>query len=33
MATHKERVEEIRMHKFSIGGDDNPLLEDLHHML
>ncbi|PNX55945.1 hypothetical protein L195_g049579 [Trifolium pratense] len=31
MATPKEHVEEIRTTKFSIGGNPNPLTEDLHH--
>lgn len=30
MATPKEHIEEIRRTKFSIGGDLNPLTEDLH---
>ncbi|CAK9136556.1 unnamed protein product [Ilex paraguariensis] len=30
MATPKEHVEEIRRTKFSIGGEPNPLTEDLH---
>eukprot|EP01018_Ginkgo_biloba_P017680 Gb_37162 [translate_table: standard] len=31
MGTPKEHIEEIRVRKFSIGGEDNPLTEDLHH--
>lgn len=31
MATPKEHVEVIRRTKFSIGGNPNPLTEDLHH--
>jgi sacsin len=31
MATPKEHIEEIRTTKFSIGGNPNPLTEDLHH--
>lgn len=31
MATPREHVEEIRINKFSIGREDNPLTEDLHH--
>ncbi|CAB4280436.1 unnamed protein product [Prunus armeniaca] len=31
MATPREHIEEIRMKKFSIGGELNPLSEDLHH--
>jgi hypothetical protein len=31
MATQKEHIEEIRRTRFSIGGDPNPLTEDLHH--
>ncbi|KAL1810439.1 hypothetical protein ACET3Z_027429 [Daucus carota] len=30
MATPREHIEEIRKTKFSIGGDPNPLTEDLH---
>uniref|UniRef100_A0A1U7VQY0 Uncharacterized protein LOC104216024 n=1 Tax=Nicotiana sylvestris TaxID=4096 RepID=A0A1U7VQY0_NICSY len=30
MATAKEHIEEIRRSKFSIGGETNPLTEDLH---
>ncbi|KAJ9676550.1 hypothetical protein PVL29_021858 [Vitis rotundifolia] len=30
MATPKEHIEEIRRTKFSIGGEPNPLTEDLH---
>ena len=30
MATPKEHIEEIRRTKFSIGGEQNPLTEDLH---
>ncbi|VVA21672.1 PREDICTED: LOW QUALITY PROTEIN [Prunus dulcis] len=30
MATRREHIEEIRMTKFSIGGELNPLTEDLH---
>ncbi|XP_016474468.2 uncharacterized protein LOC107796233 [Nicotiana tabacum] len=30
MATAKEHIEEIRRNKFSIGGETNPLTEDLH---
>ncbi|KAK9278264.1 hypothetical protein L1049_027829 [Liquidambar formosana] len=30
MATPKEHIEEIRKKKFSIGGELNPLTEDLH---
>ncbi|KAJ0571120.1 hypothetical protein HanHA300_Chr05g0185951 [Helianthus annuus] len=30
MASAKEHVEEIRRTKFSIGGEPNPLTEDLH---
>ncbi|RVX17843.1 hypothetical protein CK203_003995 [Vitis vinifera] len=30
MATPKEHIEEIRRTKFSIGGELNPLTEDLH---
>ena len=26
-----EHIEEFRIHKFSIGREDNPLIEDLHH--
>ena len=29
-ATAREHIEEIRKTKFSIGGDHNPLIEDLH---
>ena len=29
-ATAREHIEEIRRTKFSIGGDHNPLIEDLH---
>ena len=29
-AAAKEHIEEIRRTKFSIGGDHNPLIEDLH---
>ncbi|KAL5062996.1 hypothetical protein RYX36_024733 [Vicia faba] len=31
MASPKQHVEEIRRTKFSIGGEPNPLTEDLHH--
>ncbi|GAU26214.1 hypothetical protein TSUD_354360 [Trifolium subterraneum] len=31
MATQKKHIEEIRRKKFSIGGNPNPLTEDLHH--
>ncbi|GLJ45923.1 hypothetical protein SUGI_0966870 [Cryptomeria japonica] len=31
MATPREHIEEIRRNKFSIGGEENPLTEDLHH--
>ncbi|GLJ45916.1 hypothetical protein SUGI_0966790 [Cryptomeria japonica] len=31
MATPREHIEEIRRKKFSIGGEENPLTEDLHH--
>ncbi|XP_059067210.1 protein NO VEIN-like [Cryptomeria japonica] len=31
MATPREHIEEIRRDKFSIGGKENPLTEDLHH--
>ena len=27
----REHIEEIRRNKFSIGGEENPLTEDLHH--
>ena len=30
MATPKEHIDEIRRKKFSIGGEVNPLMEDLH---
>lgn len=30
MGTPKEHIEEIRRSKFSIGGEANPLTEDLH---
>ena len=30
MATPKEHIDEIRRKKFSIGGELNPLMEDLH---
>ena len=30
MATPKKHIEEIRRKKFSIGGNPNPLTEDLH---
>ena len=30
MATPKEHIDEIRRTKFSIGGEVNPLMEDLH---
>ena len=30
MATPKEHIEEIRRKKFSIGGEVNPLTEELH---
>ena len=30
MATPKGHIEEIRRNKFSIGGEPNPLTEDLH---
>ncbi|XP_059306208.1 protein NO VEIN-like [Lycium ferocissimum] len=30
MGTAKEHIEEIRRSKFSIGGETNPLTEDLH---
>jgi len=30
MATQKKHIEEIRRKKFSIGGNPNPLTEDLH---
>ncbi|KAH9292818.1 hypothetical protein KI387_041993, partial [Taxus chinensis] len=31
MTTPREHIEEIRRVKFSIGGEENPLTEDLHH--
>ncbi|CAJ2664762.1 unnamed protein product [Trifolium pratense] len=31
MTTQKKHIEEIRRKKFSIGGNQNPLTEDLHH--
>ncbi|KAI5435695.1 uncharacterized protein LOC127118737 [Lathyrus oleraceus] len=31
MASPKEHIEQIRRTKFSIGGEQNPLTEDLHH--
>jgi hypothetical protein len=31
MATQKKHIEVIRRKKFSIGGNPNPLTEDLHH--
>lgn len=31
MATPRKHIEEIRRNKFSIGGEENPLTEDLHH--
>lgn len=30
MVTPKEHIEQIRKTKFSIGGEPNPLTEDLH---
>jgi len=30
METAREHIEEIRKKKFSIGGEENPLTEDLH---
>jgi hypothetical protein len=30
METAREHIEEIRRKKFSIGGEENPLTEDLH---
>lgn len=30
MGTPREHIEEIRKTKFSIGGEPNPLTEDLH---
>ncbi|GLJ45860.1 hypothetical protein SUGI_0965500 [Cryptomeria japonica] len=31
MATPREHIEQIRREKFSIGREENPLVEDLHH--
>lgn len=30
MATPEQHIDEIRRKKFSIGGEENPLTEDLH---